>query len=256
MTPRQALSWWPTLEGVVRTAAFLVCIALAGLAGCAAPAPPQPTGQVDGAVLDPWLNPFGGAVVELLELGLTDTTSDLGGFTFRSLPPGEYTLRAMPPGTDGAIATVKVRANEVTRVILQAPHTPEPEPTILGADRTATFASPHSGDRHNLAPILLSGRPDDIDVRATWTGTVSPPPMQVQLWGASGELLAVAHGSGSVHFQPAMDLLANGTRAIVPVIVFEEDANNPVPVPQTEVTVRLHVDLYYGTTYGRLMGFE
>jgi hypothetical protein len=101
---------------------LLLVLALpALLAGCLAgePAPPVPTGQIDGAVVDQLLGPFANQTVYLSPLGWRDQTSDLGGFTFRNVPVGSYTVLAAREGTLGAGAIVDVEEGRVTKTILQ-----------------------------------------------------------------------------------------------------------------------------------------
>lgn len=113
--------------------ALLLPALLAGLAGCLegdAPAA-EATGQIDGAVVDHLLRPFANETVFLNQLGRTDQTSALGGFTFRDVPVGSYTLLAAHEGTQGVAVVVDVEQDRITKVILQLMPTPQQDPRIL-----------------------------------------------------------------------------------------------------------------------------
>jgi hypothetical protein len=112
--------------------ALLALVLPAVLAGCLAGAsPPQvATGQIDGAVVDHLLRPFANQTVYVSQLGWRDSTSPLGGFTFRHIPVGSYTLLAAHEGTRGAVATVDVQENHITKVILQMMPVPELQPSM------------------------------------------------------------------------------------------------------------------------------
>lgn len=113
----------------MRTSALAALLLPAVLAGCLGEdAPAAPTGQIDGAVVDHLLHPFADQTVYLSQLGRTDQTSPLGGFTFRDVPAGTYTLLTAHDGTQGAAAVVQVEPDRVTKVILQLMPTPVREP--------------------------------------------------------------------------------------------------------------------------------
>jgi hypothetical protein len=124
----------------MRTSALAALLLPALLAGCLGgeDADAVPTGQIDGAVVDHTLHPFANQTVYLTQLGLTDQTSRLGGFTFRNVPVGSYTLLAAHEGTQGTAVVVEVAADRVTKVILQLLPTPVRDPHIA-------FLPPHSG---------------------------------------------------------------------------------------------------------------
>ena len=68
--------------------ALLLAILLAGCSAAPPPAAPEPTGRIDGAVVNEVLQPFSHLNVTLVGMDRVDETSDLGGFTFRELPMG------------------------------------------------------------------------------------------------------------------------------------------------------------------------
>jgi hypothetical protein len=118
---RQGLRSPARLARQMGKVALLVLALPALLAGCLAGAQPPapPTGQIDGAVVDHLLRPFANQTVYLSPLGWRDSTSALGGFTFRDVPVGSYTLLTAHEGTLGAGASVTVEAGRITKAILQ-----------------------------------------------------------------------------------------------------------------------------------------
>ena len=142
------------------------------LAGCGAPpAPPEPaTGQIDGAVVNQILQPFGFLNVTLVNLDRVDVTSERGGFTFRDLPPGTYTLIAQAPATLGDIKVVQVEANKVTRVILQLLPTPSTVPfvTTLRNRAQQDLATPGADCTSCGWGTFLLRHPDEVVLRANW----------------------------------------------------------------------------------------
>jgi len=153
-----------------KVALALVALALpAALAGCLAGGAQAavPTGQIDGAVVDHLLRPFGNQTVYLSQLGWTDTTSPLGGFTFRHVPVGTYLLIAARPGTQGAAVTVTVEQDHVTKTILQMMPTPVRDPRIV-------LLPPHVG----FADDAMPNTPCAL---CTWTVALDEHPAQVEL---------------------------------------------------------------------------
>ncbi len=126
------------------TLAVAACTLLAGCTATPIADDVAPAGRIDGAVIDPWLQPFGGLNVSIVELGRIDTTSAMGGFTFRNVPPGLYTLLAAPLDSDEDRRTIRVTASEVVRVILQ------PVPHEVPFARSAEFT--HRGASDLLLP--------------------------------------------------------------------------------------------------------
>ncbi|MHB8634490.1 MAG: hypothetical protein ACYDBQ_11100 [Thermoplasmatota archaeon] len=234
-------SWGPGLL------AFLFVAA----AGCAVPAPP--TGRIDGALLDPMMRPIGNTPVLLVELHREDETSALGGFTFRDLPSGNYTVAAAPPGMTGTYQRLTVSGNHISRVILQVAPTPQETGRIVTVGRGATWSFPAPGTQASLPPVLLPGSPDDIDTRVAWTGTLSPPPLEVQLWDNAGELLARGQGTGAVDLRGDVSRMANGTTALYVAVLFLADDAHAL-APQPNVHLEATFDLYYGTTRVQTLG--
>ncbi|MHB1262340.1 MAG: carboxypeptidase-like regulatory domain-containing protein [Thermoplasmatota archaeon] len=114
----------------MRTSALAALLLPALMAGCLGGDEPVavPMGQIDGAVVDQLLRPFANQTVYLSQLGRTDQTSPLGGFTFRDVPVGSYTLLAGREGTQGAAVGITVEADRISKVILQLLPTPVAEP--------------------------------------------------------------------------------------------------------------------------------
>ncbi|MEK6975282.1 MAG: carboxypeptidase-like regulatory domain-containing protein [Candidatus Thermoplasmatota archaeon] len=154
--------------------ALLLLALPAVLAGCFAGEPPQaalPTGQIDGAVLDHFLQPFGNQSVHLVQLGLVDQTSAFGGFTFREVPPGFYTLTTSLPTGQAATQVVDVEAGKITRVILQL----LPLPTVAPYFRAYAYTSPGEAAEGGSmcsscewAVPLAADRPAEVTVEAMW----------------------------------------------------------------------------------------
>lgn len=155
-------------------AAFALLALPALLAGCftgGAPALAVATGQIDGAVVDHLLHPFGDQEVTLVQLERTDRTSPLGGFTFRAVPPGTYTLTTTLSDGGTATAVVDVQADKVTRVILQV----LPQPEALPWFEAHTFRS--TGERPSAGQVCAScewavplgaDRPSEVTFEAVW----------------------------------------------------------------------------------------
>lgn len=143
------------------------------LAGCFAGEPaarPLPTGQIDGAVVDHLLTPFGNQTVTLVQLGRTDQTSALGGFTFRQVPPGFYTVTTTRgEATDAQV--VDVQAGRVSRLILQLLPIPQPEPFFEAYSFDSRGERPVAGeacDTCEWALPLGGDRPAEAILEALW----------------------------------------------------------------------------------------
>lgn len=161
--------------------AALVALALpALLAGCLAgepAAPPGPTGQIDGAVLDNLLNPYADQVVRLVQLGLEDRTSALGGFTFREVPVGVYTLTTALPDGQTDTEVVDVRQDEVTRIILQLEPLPAELPYVEAYSFRSTGERPEAGEVCSTcewAVPLGADRPEEVTFEAIWDSSLVP----------------------------------------------------------------------------------
>lgn len=123
----------------MRTSALTALLLPALMAGCLGGEDPVVVlvGQIDGAVVDELLRPFANQTVYLTQLGRTDQTSPLGGFTFRDVPVGSYTLLAAHDGTQGAAVGITVEADRISKVILQLLPNPVREPHM-------SISPPHS----------------------------------------------------------------------------------------------------------------
>lgn len=155
--------------------ALLLLALTALLAGCLAgePAAPVPTGQIDGAVVDHLLRPYAAQEVRLLQLDRTDSTSPLGGFTFRQVPVGLYTVTTSSGGVS-ATQLVDVTEGKISRVILQlvVPEPPGPYADNLAFTSKAQMATP--GDVCDACawdqPLEGSELPVQIVLEAEWPG--------------------------------------------------------------------------------------
>lgn len=154
----------------MRAAAVALALLLAGCAGVATTPGPIATGQIDGAVVDQVLRPFGFLNVTLVNLDRVDTTSERGGFTFRDLPPGVYTLTAKAEGTLGDVKMVQVEAGKVSRVILQLLPVPSKVPFVTSLRNHAQedLAIPGALCESCGWGTFLLRHPDEVVVRANW----------------------------------------------------------------------------------------
>lgn len=161
----------------MKAAALLLALP-AVLAGCLAGEPPadaRPAGQIDGAVLDHLLNPFGDQPVRLVQLDLVDRTSALGGFTFRAVPAGVYTLTTTLATGQSSTQIVEVRADEITRVILQVMPMPSEEPYVELHSFQSTGERPTPGAvcaTCEWAAPLGTQRPKEVTFEALWDSSI------------------------------------------------------------------------------------
>lgn len=160
-------------------AALALLLVPALLAGCLAGEPRAavvPMGQIDGAVVDPLLHPFANQTVTLVQLGRTDQTSALGGFTFRDVPLGFYTLITEAPGALPAMHVVDVQEGKITRVILQLMPIPVEAPYFELFAFQSTAEPPEPGavcQACEWAVDLDSARPAEVTLQASWaTGPI------------------------------------------------------------------------------------
>ncbi|HET6397940.1 MAG TPA: carboxypeptidase-like regulatory domain-containing protein, partial [Candidatus Thermoplasmatota archaeon] len=160
----------------MRLAAALAIAVL--VAGCSQglPTPPEP-GRIDGAVLDSLLQPLGSTTVTLVELGRTDVTNRLGGFTFQGVPPGNHTLHVPEHGTTQRI---HVTAGATVRTILQLP------PPVTVPPKVESF------DQHVQTQLAMPGECSTC----TWSQRLNPDADIVALegtWFARGLSRTDAH---------------------------------------------------------------
>jgi hypothetical protein len=241
------------MRGFAITALVLPAV----LAGCLGEeAPPVPKGQIDGAVVDHLLRPFADQTVYLTQLGRTDQTSRLGGFTFRDVPVGSYTLLSAHDGTQGAVAVVEVQEDRITKVILQLLPTPQREPHIA-------FHPPHSGFENLAQPQTECGS-------CAWTvplqGLERPAEVVFEWHWEAGPLGA---GTDTMRFQvmdDRGDLLYRGDSESSPATATIDGADIPAEASELRVhawfgpsfmarpNFRLEsfVTVYYGATSDEL----
>ncbi|HUR62366.1 MAG TPA: carboxypeptidase-like regulatory domain-containing protein [Candidatus Thermoplasmatota archaeon] len=174
-------------------AAFLLAGCFTAATGTPAAAP---TGQIDGAVVDGLLNPYPYQNVTLVNLGLTDQTSKLGGFTFRDVPPGTYTLVSQHPGTDGDIKVVEVRPHTVTRVILQLLVHHDPLPFVESLKNKLHTDLALEGPCACTWTKFVLQRPEEIVLLAQWDNLpVGGNDVTVRLVGEEGKVFGSATGA-------------------------------------------------------------
>lgn len=155
--------------------ALLALLLPALLAGCLGGerAEPGPLGQIDGAVVDHLLRPYADQTVFLTQLGLTDQTSRLGGFTFRDVPVGTYTLLATREGTQGDVVVVEVTADHITKTILQLVPIPTPDPYMaILTPQHGSHELPFAGEECTSCgftiPLDGAERPAEVVLDARW----------------------------------------------------------------------------------------
>lgn len=240
-------------------AALLVLLLPAALAGCLGgepAAPPLPTGQIDGAVVDHLLRPFANQSVELVQLQRFDATSQLGGFTFRQVPVGFYTLTTRLPDDRTATQVVDVQADKITRVILQLLPVPGPDIHLearpfqsgsqiatAGAECTVCAWSHEVDDTEHPAEVVL---------RASWS-EAGP-----EVAGSDDLHLLVSDGDGFPLFDGAISPdariaipgtdLQPGTGALHVRVWF-----GPRFLPRAAFEMESILTLYYGATSDELL---
>jgi hypothetical protein len=237
--------------------AALLALALpALLAGCLAGAPPAhvATGQIDGAVVDHMLRPFANQTVYLSELGWTDSTSALGGFTFRNVPVGSYLLIAARPGTQGASVAVTVEEGRITKTILQMMPTPVRQPSIV-------FLPPHTGFADYASPgaectgcawtvDLEAEHPAEVFLDAKWDpALLGGNDLRITITDDRGDLLY--RGVGAPEFKASVlgiDIPAEATTLQVRAWF------GPDFTPRTDFRMDTYMTMSYGATMAEMLG--
>lgn len=245
----------------MRTSALAALLLPALLAGCLGgdDPPAVATGQIDGAVVDHLLRPFADKAVYLNQLGRSDQTSRLGGFTFRDVPVGSYTLLAAHEGTQGAAVVVEVHADRITKVILQLLPTPvrEPHMAIMPSHSSVEERAFWSQECVSCErSVILDGpeRPAEVALEFHWDASVL------------GQ-----EGDDSMRFEVVDDrgdLLYRGTTAESPARITIDGADIPPEAgelmvhawfgpgftPRTDFQLDSMVTMYYGATSDELFG--
>ncbi len=235
----------------MRALAVLLAI-LVPLAGCVEPAPQVPTGQIDGAVLDQLLNPYGDVEVQLVGTDMRDSTNALGGFTFRDVPVGAYMIKVTIEGVGEDTQGIAVAAGFTSRIVLQVAKPP--------ATYDYTTHLSHKGQDAFGAPAteclscawhtqLNERRPDHVRLHAQWEsqnvqGKSAAATMAIiELRDENGHLLAKLEGQSPLEARlRGSDIPASADALRVRVLMHPD---NQVPHPGVEVETAL--DLYYGT---------
>jgi hypothetical protein len=245
----------------MRTSALAALLLPALLAGCLGgeDASAVPTGQIDGAVVDHTLHPFANQTVYLSQLGLTDQTSRLGGFTFRDVPVGTYTLLAAHEGTQGTAVVVEVVADRITKVILQLLPTPVQDPHM------AVFP-PHSGFEN-----VTSWNQECMSCAWTVSLEGAERPAEVVFeWHWETSALA-DHGDDTLRFQVVDDqgnLLYRREAPGSPFTATIDGADIPADagelrvqvwfgsgfIPRVNFRLESYVTVYYGATSDEIFG--
>lgn len=227
-------------------------LATLALAGCAAPdaQPSPPTGRIDGAVLGPFLSPYGNHTVRLVELDRIDVTSEMGGFTFRNVPPGTYNLTAGDDTSHPLRREITVYPDEITRIILQLRplHVPFPHVAYLQRHGAAELAMPGESCEPCGWSTELHEKPDAVIVEASWP---SPGVGELTLGGTllvevldqAGQLIAELEGhSPRWAYLPATSLPADLTGLSLRVS-FGDDF-----IPQKDFEMDSYLTIYHDIT--------
>lgn len=243
----------------MRTSALTALLLPALMAGCLGgeDAVPVPMGQIDGAVVDELLRPFGNQTVYLSQLGRTDQTSPLGGFTFRNVPVGSYTLLAAHEGTLGAAVGITVEADRISKVILQLLPTPVQDPHM-------TIFPPHSASEDITSwgaqcmscswTIALEGaeRPAEVVFEFHWEssalGEQGDDRMKFVVMDDKGDLLynRVADRSPFTATIDGADIPTDAHELVVKAYW------GPGFTPRTNFRLESFVTMYYGATSDEL----
>ena len=178
--------WWRTRGGVALLAATLACTGLVGVRTAHA----QPGGSVQGTVVDDAEGaPQAGAVVTLVEVGVSVTTGPDGRFAFNSLPTGEYLLTVTLAGFAPVTSEIAVAVDARVSVDVRLPAAGfEEEVTVAGLlgglllnDDTVTGSRlglqvmdvPASIDVIDSSVMEASGHQKLTDAVETFAGVVS-----------------------------------------------------------------------------------
>lgn len=233
------------------------------LAGCLAgqpPAPPGPTGQIDGAVVDHLLRPFGDHTVRLVQLDRTDQTSPLGGFTFRNVPVGFYTITTEGEGGRFATQVVDVQEGKITRTILQLMPVPGPHVAILAFSHESTADSSEPGgpcEPCGWRQAIPDQRPAEITLEAAW----DEPLLNTTLGSHHGDLtIRVKDDRGfelaALHDVPSPAVVAIDGADLHPdarELVVEVEYGRQF-LPDTDFTMRSVMTMYLGATKLEMLG--
>lgn len=237
-------------------AALLALLLPAALAGCLGgdSGPPLPTGQIDGAVVDQLLRPFAGQDVYLSPLGWLDSTSRLGGFTFREVPVGSYTLLTAREGTLGAAAAVDVEEGRITKVILQMMPVPVAQPTmsILPHSSFAEQAFPGTECASCAWTIRLDDAPAEVVFEARWDATpLGMDAMRFQVTDDRGDVLyqSPVETAGPVTISISGHDIPDDAGALQVTASFGRDFT-----PRTSFRLDTVLTLYHGATKAELFG--
>lgn len=239
-----------------KTAVLLLALP-ALLAGCLAGSapPPEPTGQIDGAVVDQLLRPFSNQTVYLSPLGWRDSTSALGGFTFRHVPVGSYTLLTSREGTLGAGAVVTVEENRITKTILQLMPVHQKDPSMAifpshASYQDLAFANTECASCSWSVP-LDGERPAEAVLEAHWeSGTLGHDAIRFRVTDDRGHTLSDAVASEPPYTASidGADIPADAT-ALHVTATFGQDF-----LPRPQFRMDSTMTLYYGATREQLFG--
>lgn len=237
-------------------AAALLALALSGCLSGGEPVHDGPTGQIDGAVLNHVLIPYGNASVHL-DTGQTTQTTQLGGFSFFDVPIGFHTVEVEVAGAGLDREVVAVNEDSIARVILQLFPAEEPSPhvTSLSDSQIVQVAMPGEHcEECEWSAALRETRPEAVELKVAWDGrhpllTASRTDLIVELRDQDGNTLIGPLGRHQVEQEEGLHVLcaAIDGRALPATagslqVHFRFDPENQAPHPdfKMESFLRLH----------------
>jgi hypothetical protein len=237
--------------------ALLVALVLPALAaGCLGgePGASVATGQIDGAVVDQLLRPYGNQTVYLSPLGWTDATSRLGGFTFRDVPVGTYTVLAAKDGTRGGAAVVDVEEGRITKTILQLlPFDVQPPYLdIVPHSSFADTAFPGTVCADCAWEASLDEHPEEVVFEARWEATtLGFDGMRFQVTDDQGDVLyqSPVETDGPVTISIAGADIPDDARTLRVTATFGSEFT-----PRANFRMESVLTLYHGATKAELFG--
>lgn len=243
------MSWTPW------AAALLGAMAMAGCLSGPEPIHEGPTGQIDGAVLNHVLIPYGNATVHL-DTGETTQTTKLGGFSFYHVSEGFHTVEVEIDG-GGDREVVAVNRDAIARVILQVFPLQEDRPhvTALSDSQIVQLAMPGEHcEECEWSAALRDTRPEAIELKVAWDADhpllgASRTDLIVELRDQAGNTLIGPLGREQVTEEGAFQVLCaaidgralpEGAGSVQVHFQFDPDNQAPHPDFQMESFLRLH----------------
>ncbi len=237
----------------------VLCALLAtALAGCGdgEPAPPAPSGQIDGAVVDHLMQPYAKAKVHLVELDQWTETTPLGGFSFFQVPPGFHTVEVVIEGIGEDRQLVLVEVNESAKLILQVYNLPEPGPYVsdLAHRARVQLAQPGATCDECGWSAKLHEPPAAVVIAAVWDPTFAPgleTHVIMEAFDEHGHRILAPMGHAEEVEENGVTML----RSVLPGSAIPDDAHRISVVikfdpkndaPQVDFQMESFVSIHYG----------